>query len=234
MKRSDLLRLLGPTVPNICFQTLWAAALYAVYPAFAAILGRTWVVYSIILAVILFPEERKVVRSPKFVLGTILSVAGMAGITLLKPGTLGARLNMGTVLVLASAMGWAMYSIQIRRAVEVVDPSDAFVAVSAYTTVALAVLAFVFGSPGRILEVPLWVNFILVLSGIGCIATFVLLSCLLVVILSYLLFDEKLTLGQLVSGAVLLLGSGVVIWTSQGRGKPAVSTPPDRQSAPSS
>jgi drug/metabolite transporter (DMT)-like permease len=247
MKRSDLVRLLGPTIPNICFQTLWAAALYAVYPAFAAILGRTWVLYSIFLAVVLFPEEREVVGSPRFILGSVLSLAGMAGITLLRPGTLGARFDMGTVLVLASALGWAMYSIQIRRAVTVVDPSDSFVVVSGYTTVALAVLAFVFGSPAKIFDVPFWVNVILVLSGIGCIAlahttyyiairglgvsicaTFVLLSSLLVIVLSYFIFGEKLTGGQLVSGLVLLMGSAVVIWTSN------ASRPPDPRSAPSS
>jgi len=233
MKRSHLLRLLGPTIPNICFQTLWAAALYTVYPAFAAVLGRTWVLYSIILAVVLFPEERNVVKSPKFILGSVLSLIGMAGITFLRPGTLGARFDLGTMLVLSSALGWAMYSIQIRRVVKVVDPADAFVVVSGYTTVALAVLAFAFGNLGRILEVPLWINGVLVVSGIGCIAlahttyyiaikglgvsicaTFVLLSCLLVILLSYWIFGEKLTPGQLVSGILLLAGSAAVIWTT--------------------
>jgi len=133
-----------------------------------------------------------------------------------------------------------MYSIQIRRAVRVVDPSDAFVVVSGYTTVALAVLAFVFGNPGQILEVPLWINAVLVASGIGCIAlahttyyiairglgvsicsTFVLLSCLLIVLLSYWIFGEKLTPGQLVSGAVLIAGSAAVIWTSTSPGRPS-------------
>jgi drug/metabolite transporter (DMT)-like permease len=40
-------------------------------------------------------------------------------------------------------------------------------------------------------------------------------SSLLSVVFSYFIFGEKLSLGQIASGLVLLLGSSIVLWTSE-------------------
>lgn len=236
MGRRNLLRMLGPAIPNIGFQVIWVAALYVVLPGFAVILIRTWVLFSVILAVALFPEERKIVRQGKFLLGIVLSFCGVAGVLLFKGGDFVARFDVGIFLVLAGAVGWAMYSIQIRRAVAHVDPADAFVVVSIYTAIILVVLGFVFGNPGKIRETGTFINAVLFGSGILCIAighttyymaiqsfgvaicsTFVLLSCFITVFLSHLIFGEVMTTAQIVSGAVLVLGSSLIVWAGKER-----------------
>ena len=234
MGRGKLLRMLGPAIPNIGFQIIWVAALYVVYPGFAVVLQRTWVLFSILLAVAIFPDERKIVRQKKFLLGAAMCLCGVAGVLLFKGGDFVAQFDRGFFLVLAGSVGWAMYSIQIRRAVAHVDPADAFVVVSIYTADALTVLGLIFGEPGRILETGAFVNGILFGSGILCIAvghttyyiairelgvavcsTFVLLSCFLTVMLSQLIFKEIMTSAQIVSGVVLVLGASLIVWAGK-------------------
>ncbi len=234
MGRRNLLRMLGPAIPNIGFQVIWVAALYIVYPGFAVVMQRTWVLFSILLAVILFPEERKVVKQGKFLLGAALSLCGVFGVLLFKGSGLAVQFDTGLFLILAGAVGWAMYSIQIRRAVAYVNAVDAFVVVSIYTAVAMIILGFVFGNPGRIFEVGTFINVVLFGSGILCIAighttyyvaiqglgvaicsTFVLLSCFITVFLSYLIFEEAMNVWQIASGAVLVLGSLLIVWAGK-------------------
>ncbi len=223
---------------NVCFQTLWAASFYAADPAFVAILGRTWVLFAIVLAVVLFPAERKVVADPMFLTGAALSLLGMVGVITMRDLPLSAALGAGVVLPLAAAMSWALYSIEIRRTVAFMHPADAFAVVSTYTTAGLAVLAFVLGRPSDILRASWWVNVVLVLSGAGSIgvahilyytaieyfgvaltSVFMLATPMLVVVLSFLTFGERLTAGQMVSALMLLAGLAVVLMSRGDAGK---------------
>lgn len=231
MRGRDFLQLLGPAIPNLAYQIIWVAALYRVYPGFAAVLNRMWVVFSILLAAAIFPDEREAVKQWKFILGTIMSLFGVVGVLYFKQGNFAVRFDESVFLIVVGAAAWAMYAIQIKRAVTRIDPSDAFLVVSLYTAVPLIALGFMFGAPMKVFEVDSFVNVVLFGSGIGCIAlghtmyyiaikelgvsicsTFVLLSCLLTVVLSHFIFGEIMTAGQIVSGVVLITGAVLAIW----------------------
>ena len=48
--------------------------------------------------------------------------------------------------------------------------------------------------------------------GVAVCSTFVLLSCFITVFLSCLIFEEAMSTAQIVSGAVLVLGSSLIVW----------------------
>lgn len=230
LSRTTLLRLMRPTIPNVLFQVLWVVALYKIYPAFAVLIGRIWVVFVAFLSFIFFPEERSAIKSPKFTWGTFLVLAGASGVVIFKGGILFDASGIGTILIILSSLGWAFYTIEIKRAVRDVEPVISFTVVSIYTTLLLMPLAFIFGNPASIVDTPMQVKLVLIVSGLACLAlahplyyaslkhldtgvcsSFLQGSILFTALISYLSFGEVLTTGQILSGAVLLTGAVLVI-----------------------
>ena len=95
-------------------------------------------------------DERPLVKSVRFWLGIILSIAGLIGVVVLEGGFTARATIVGTALMLAAGITWAVYSLAIRILFKDVDSRVSFTVVCLYTTAGLAVAALVFGEPGQL------------------------------------------------------------------------------------
>ncbi len=240
-KRQWLL-LLWPTLPNILYQTSWVCSQLWLEPAYTAFLNKASVLFAAIMAYALFPEERPLFRSNRFLMGVLLCVVGTLGLSLQR-STLGVmKMNLAVLLVLFSAAMWAAYSVVVKKIAPNIGSTVSFAVVSMYTTVALAVPALAWGHIGSIQHTPWQVNVIMVLSAMMCIglghtlyyyalkiigvsvcATLLLLTPLGTLLLSRWLFGEQMTIEQILWGVVLLVGGGLTVWAKERPGTLAVA-----------
>lgn len=229
-------RAILPSLANIAMQSLWAAGFYYIGPAFMTLLSKTSVLWVTGFSLLVFREERPLIRSPRFWLGLLLSLAGMVGVIVFKDDFAAAGTLTGIVLALTQAFMWGVYTISVRIAFQDVDPRVSFSVMSLYAAVGLWACAFLFGSPSQVLALDLKGWAAVVVSALTAIAlghtlyyaairrigtmipVLVILAQPFVVFgLSNLLFHERLNGIQLVFGGVLLTGSGLSVWAQQHR-----------------
>jgi len=225
-----------PSVANIAMQSLWAAGFYYIGPAFMTLLSKTSVLWVTGFSLIVFREERALVRSPRFWLGLLLSLAGMVGVIVFKDDFAATGTLTGVFIALTQAFMWGVYTISVRIAFQDVDPRVSFSVMSLYAAVGLTACAFLFGNPVKVLTLDLKGWAAVVISALTAIAlghtlyytairrigtmipVLVILAQPFVVFgLSSLLFHERLNAIQLVFGLLLLCGSGLSVWAQQHR-----------------
>jgi drug/metabolite transporter (DMT)-like permease len=230
LNRRALSLLIVPAIPNVVHQTAWVVALLWIYPALASFLNKSSVLFAALMAYALFPEERWLFRSKRFLGGLALCVAGTLGLALWRPDLHEMKINLGVVLALVAAAGWAMYSVAAKRAAAEIGPTMSFAVVSVYTTAALVPMALAWGDLRHFSVVPWRVNAIMIVSGIVLIglahtayfyaiqrlgvsvcATMLLMTPLGTTLLSRWMFGERLTAGQLAGGAMLLAGGALTL-----------------------
>src|ERR1700720_1494085 len=65
---------LVPCIPNVVHQITQVMALFYMGPGVYAIFARTSVIFTALLALIFFPEERYVIRQSQFQIGTLIEI----------------------------------------------------------------------------------------------------------------------------------------------------------------
>jgi drug/metabolite transporter (DMT)-like permease len=225
-----------PSFANVAMQSLWAAGFYYLGPAFMTLLSKTSILWVTGFSLIVFREERSLVRSPRFWLGLLLSLAGMVGVIVFKDDFAATGTLTGIVIALAQAFMWGVYTISVRIAFQDVDPRVSFSIMSIYAAVGLSVCAFLFGDPSQVLALDLRGWIVVVISALTAIALghvlyytairrigtmipvlLILAQPFVVFSLSSVLFEERLNGIQLLFGGVLLTGSGLSVWAQQHR-----------------
>jgi drug/metabolite transporter (DMT)-like permease len=216
-----------PSLPNVVHQITQTVALYHMGPGVYAIFGRSTVIFTAILALIFFPEERHIIRQWQFQVGTVLGLIGAIGVVRFQAGwEAGAMPLRGFAIALVASLCWALYSVLVKRPSAMLGPVRSFGVVSFITTLLLLPLSAVFGKIDTPLRVDAGVNIILIISAVTCISLAhvlyyvairkvgVALSQTLQLIcpagamaLSAFLFGEHLTTAQLWSAALLLFGA---------------------------
>ena len=223
-----------PSLANVVMQSLYAAAFYHIDPGFLTLLSNTSVLWIAGFSLALFPEERPLIRSARFWGGLMLSLGGLFGILYFKEGFAERSTQIGIVLILLQALMWGVYTMCVKFAFRDIDSRAGFSVISIYTVAGLWICTFLWGCPGRTVELGTGPWAAIVFSGITGIALahvlyyaairrigatipmlMVLAQPLLVFGLSRVIFHERLNSPQLLCGAVLLLGSGLSIWAQQ-------------------
>lgn len=238
--RSVWLLALVPTIPNTCMQTFWAWSLYYLDPGVMALLARTTVIWSTLLSMLVFADERVLARSKRFWCGLVIGLTGAVGVLVFKPGfVLGIGAGdasvrvtiIGAIMVTTATALWSVYAVAVRLTMRGTDSRIAFAVIAVETTLALAVISIIFGSPGNVVNVPLNVIGLVALSGWICIglahvcyytaiqrigvavpSAVLQVTPFAVLGLSYAIFGERFTTGQVASGAVLVIGAGLALW----------------------
>lgn len=225
---------LVPAAANIVMQCLWAAAFYYVGPAFMVLLTKTNVLWVAAFSLVVFPEERVLVKSKRFWMGLMLSLTGLAGVMYYQVSAEEARTTMGIVIALTAAFTWGIYTVSARIAFRDMDSRSAFSVTSLYTAAGLSVLALFFGKPADCTQMGAWQWVCVVFSAVVAIAfahtsyyaamkrigatipaLVILAQPLIVLAMSSVVFGESFNVQQLFFGAVLLAGSGFAIWAQQ-------------------
>jgi drug/metabolite transporter (DMT)-like permease len=216
-------------VVNYSFQLTFTIALYLLYPGLVTLVNQSLILFSVFLAALMFSDERPTLGSVLFVVGVVAAVVGVI-LTILGSNSFGAvRFSLGIVVVLASALFWALMGALIRKWLGGVSTSFAL---SSVFTIVTLLFFFTYLVAYRGLPVPsaptgIWIFLVLSgliglgighslyyrsvgILGLALSSSLALLIPLLVGVASFFLFRERLTWIQLVGGVSLLAGCYLV------------------------
>jgi drug/metabolite transporter (DMT)-like permease len=245
-------RAIVPSLANVVMQSLWAAGFYYLAPAFMTLLTSTSILWVTSFSMVFFPEERSLMRSPRFWLGLGLSLTGLLGVLYFKAdfAAAGTRIGIGIAIALAEAFAWGVYAISVKIALRDIDSRTGFSVISVYTTAGLWGCALLLGHPGQALHLDMSAWAAIVVSAILSIALahvlfyaairrigatipmLVILSLPFIVFsMSRIVFHERLNALQLLAGVILLLGSASAIWAQQHLQTETVEPPADTASS---
>ena len=223
-----------PAAANITMQSLYVASFYYLKPAFVMLLEQSTIIWVAGFSLILFKEERVLVRSRRFWLGLGLSAVGVAGVLVSKEDFEAGSTLIGIFMAMAAAVVWAVYTVSIKICLKNIDSRIGFSVISIYTVIGLSVLCLIFGKPQTCLQLSPRSWSYVVISGILSIAAahvlyytaikrigatipglVLLILPLLVFASSRIVFNETLNSRQILFGMVLLAGSGFAIWAQK-------------------
>jgi drug/metabolite transporter (DMT)-like permease len=214
------------------FQTYtWNAGIYSTSATTAQLVLKLNVVFVAVFAFILFHEERAVIRSPRFLIGTGLSLVGVAGVLVRDTTELAHVFAPGNLLLLVTAVSWSVYAVWGKHIVLDIHPVPMFAVVSAITTIALGITFPIFEDPGGVFRVGMGTTLLAALSavigvslaqstfhyaqrhfGSAFVNTFLLIVPLTTyVVANIFLPGESLTPTQMTGAAVLLTGTLLIM-----------------------
>lgn len=245
---------LVPSLFNAAAQVCFAIAPYLVEPGLMTFSMRLQIVFLTGGAALLFAAERRVIRSPGYILGISMVLLGTLGTLWLKPGGLGRGTAGGVSLAIGAGFLYAAYALSVRHFMYGMRPIVAFAAVSQYTAGIIVALMIPFGARGGLTALDLDGTqfFLLVLSaligiGIGHTLYFasiarlglavssgvVQLQPITVSIGSLLIFGEVLTPGQWACGVGAVAGAAVMLYAQHriAAGDRALATGPGEAQA---
>jgi len=216
-----------PCLPNVVHQVTQVMALFYMGPGVYAIFTRASVIFTALLALAFFPEERHVIRQWQFQVGTVLGLIGAFGVVWFQPGLEAGHIALpGLFIAFTATFCWALYGILVKRPSAQLGSIRSFGLISLITSALLLPLTFAFGKIGTPLHVEAHVNLILIISAVSCITlahvlyyvaireigvalaqTLQLLCPAGALGLSAWIYGERLTHAQLWSAAILLFGA---------------------------
>ncbi len=130
-----------PTSVNLLAQTLWAIAPYHLDVGVVAFLVRLCVVWGILAAFCLFPDERRLARLPRFWAGVALAIAGFL-VMAFDAGVLSSRVGLvGIVIMFFCSIGYGLYGVMVRYVMRDMNPLVVFSVVGGYTSIGVLLLA---------------------------------------------------------------------------------------------
>ena len=227
--RKTLLACFWPCLPNTVHQILQVVALFYIGPGVYGIFGRSSVIFTALLALAFFPEERHIIRQWRFVVGTLLGLVGAFGVIWFQaqPDHESSHIPLrGLLIAFTATFCWSLYGVLVKRPSAKLGPIRSFGIVSFITSSLLLPLTLCFGRINTPLHVGVTPNVILVISAVICITaahvlyyiaireigvalaqTLQLLCPVGGMLLSAWIFHERLGGAQVWSAAVLLLGA---------------------------
>src|SRR6266496_439432 len=228
-----------PCIPNVVHQVTQVVALFYMGPGVYTIFTRASVIFTALLALAFFPEERRVIRQWQFQAGTVLGLIGAFGVVWFQPGWESSHIALpGLFIAFTATFCWALYGILVKRPSAQIGSIRSFGLISLITSVLLLPLTFAFGKIDTPLHTGAHVNLILIISAVSCITLAhvlyyvaireigVALSQALQLLcpagalgLSAWIYGERLTHAQIWSAAILLLGAFLAM-----RAKPVATT----------
>jgi len=228
-----------PCLPNVIHQITQVMALFYMGPGVYTIFTRASVIFTALLALAFFPEERHVIRQWQFQLGTVLGLIGAFGVVWFQPGWKSGHIALpGLFIAFTATFCWALYGILVKRPSAELGSIRSFGLISLITSVLLFPLTLAFGKVGTPLHAGAQVNLVLIISAVSCITlahilyyvaireigvalaqTLQLLCPAGALGLSAWIYGERLTHAQLWSAAILLLGAFLAM-----RVKPVATT----------
>lgn len=247
-------RAFWPSVVNCIGQSCFALAPYYIGPGLEGFLLRFSILFSVGGALILFADERVLVRSGAFWGGMVLLVGGMFGTVLLGNIPLSGGTLIGILLGLGAGAFFGLYALGVRYYMRGVPAMTSFAAISLYTAIGMVGAMILMGRRHGLVVTDLspfgWA--MLVLSaligialghvfyyaalarlGVAVASAVIQLAPFLNAIGALFIFGEELTRWQWISGFVLFAGALVILWAEQARrrgpGTPAAAAKTKRR-----
>ena len=212
------------------FQLSFTYSFFLLYPGFGSLVYKTGVIFSVMLAAVLFPDERRTLKDRKFQCGLLLAFIGVV-LTIAGGENFGkVEFNLGVLLILLAAASWSLLTALIKKWIPML-PASFSVSVILTIVTPLYLLTNIIVNRG--LQIPkasisMWLlmfasgiigvgiahsayYFSVPTLGVALCATLDLSRPFLAGIISFLVFKEYLTFPQIIGGLFLLSGSYLVI-----------------------
>ncbi|KAA0216013.1 MAG: DMT family transporter [Leptolyngbya sp. PLA3] len=232
-----LRRALWPAVINAGAQSLYAHGFYAIDPTLFVLGLRMQIVFVAIGAAFMFPAERIVIRTWRFLLGATLATLGIVGVLFFglrdAENASSGQLVLGMGLAVASGASFGAYGLAVRRVMHGVPSAMAFAGISQYTAIGMLLVMFIFspdhgaaplGATPMVLGVlgasaltgiaGGHVAYYVSINGIGVAVTTAIMQLqpFGVGVISFFVLDEQLSLPQWICGVVAMGGAAMALW----------------------
>ncbi len=223
-----------PSAFNITGQVLFTWAHYLIDPGLLTFGLRVQILFVAAGAFLLFPSERRLIRSAGFLVGAGMVLLGTVGTALLTPQAATKAHALGVVMAVGSGALFAGYALSVRKWMHGIHPVLAFSAISQYTAAGMIVLMVLVGErmgaaplglTGGQLGLLLFSSVIgialghvfyyisIARLGVAVSSGVIQLQPFVVTAASAGLFEERLTPWQIVSGVVAVSGAALVLLT---------------------
>src|SRR5438034_8251296 len=157
-----------PCLPNVVHQITQVVALFYMGPGVYAIFARTSVIFTALLALAFFPEERYLIRQWQFQLGTLLGLVGAFGVIWFQSNGEDRHIAwQGLLIAFLAIFSWALYGVLVKRPSARLGSIRSFGIISLITSVRLLPLRLAFGEIGTPLQRPAHVTHLLLISAAG-------------------------------------------------------------------
>ncbi len=134
-----------PSLVNSGGQVAFTWSHYKIDPGLLTFGLRSQIVFAAVGAYLLFPNERRVVRSKSYLGGGLAVIAGTAGALMLGDETFQGAHVAGVGLSVLSGFLFASYGIAVRKYMRGVNSVVAFAVISQYTAFAMVALMLMLG-----------------------------------------------------------------------------------------
>lgn len=225
-------RALVPALFNSVGQEFFTWAHYKINPGLLTFGMRTQIVFVATGAFLLFPSERRVIRSPVYWLGVTMILGGTGG-TIFAGSTLprwDEALGIGAAIL--SGMFFACYSLSVRHFMHEYRSAVSFAVISQYTAAAMVAMMLLVGEGGgsTVALLPRGQIALLLLSavigialghlfyyisiarlGVAVSSAVLQIQPICVAMASRVLFGEHLTPIQWLAGAIAITGAMAIL-----------------------
>lgn len=221
-----------PSILNTVGQVFFTWAFYKIDPGLVTFGLRAQIVFVSLGGYFLFASERKVIRTPGYLIGALMVIAGV--LTTVSTGEIGDKETyvFGVLLSLGAGLLFASYALAVRYYMHGMHPVVAFAAISQYTAAGMIALMCILGDEFGLtaLAMPGDQFALLLLSavigialghvfyyasiaklGVAVSSGVIQLQPFVVTAFSAWLFDERLTSRQWIGGIVAISGAGLML-----------------------
>ena len=221
-----------PSVVNCLGQNCFAWAPYYINPGMMTFILRFNIIVIALGAYLIFPSERRILKSWSYWVGLALVLGGCAGVIFLGREVPNVTRARGIALAIAGGFFFAFYSLSVRYYMTGFHPVSAFAAISVYTSVVLVAMMiplspdhgraamslsagqFALLAASSLAGIALGHAFYyagLARLGVAVSSGIVLLQPVLASIGSYFIFDERLTTAQWAGGLGAICGAMLIL-----------------------
>src|ERR1700693_6290671 len=135
-----------PCLPNVVHQVTQVIALFYMGPGFYTIFTRASVIFTALLALAFFPEERHIIRQWQFQVGTLLGLLGAFGVIWFQSSGQDRHIALpGLVIAFTATFCWALYGVLVKRPSAQLGSIRSFGLISFITSILLLPLMCAFG-----------------------------------------------------------------------------------------
>ena len=220
-----------PSALNIGGQVCFTWAFYKIDPGLVTFGLRAQIVFVSIGGYLFFASERKVIRTPGYIIGALMVISGVLA-TVTGGGAVDATHTFGVLLALGAGLMFAGYALAVRHFMHGMHPVVAFAAISQYTATGMIALMLAIGDRSGLgaLDLPGSQFSLLLLSaligialghvfyyasiarlGVAVSSGVIQLQPFVVTAFSAMIFGERLSIRQWIGGLVAIGGAGVML-----------------------
>ncbi len=219
-----------PTVLLFLFQIIWVMGLSILTPTVAVLISKSNVLFVTVFSFLLFKDERVIIKSRAFILGLSLATIGVIGVIMGRNALHLQDFNLGVLLMLTGAVLWALYLMVVKTRVRKTEPLVVAGIIYTLSIPLFFISSLIWGNLSKIFAASLGINTLLFASGILAVgianafnfksikligtaisSTFVLVTPFFTGIASYFIFKEVLTIPQILSGIILIIGCAILL-----------------------